>query len=137
MLLANTHLNSFSESGGETALTYNKQELRDTAVGVGFDINTQITTDSHTIKPFAKLEFARSSSKTSASMHYNNEDASTYTYSTSLNKSSNNWKMKLGLDLNTESGWNTSASYTREQSIGSSVNSQNSNSFSFNAGIKF
>ena len=40
------------------------------------------------------------------SMHYNNEDASTHAYTTSLNKFSKNQKMKLGLDLYAESGWN-------------------------------
>jgi len=135
--VANTRLNSFSESGALTALTFDKQELRDAAVGVGFDINTQITTGSNTIKPFAKLEYARSSSKTSASMHYNIEDASTYTYTTSLNTNTKNWKMKLGLDFNTKSGWDMSVSYTREQSIGSSANKKNSNSFRFNAATSF
>jgi len=135
--LANTHLNSFSESGALTALTFNKQKVKDTAVSVGFDINTQITTDSNTLKPFAKIEYNQSSSKTSASMHYNNEDASIYTYTTSLNKNNKNWKMKLGLDLNTESGWDMSVSYMREQSIGSSNDSKSSDNFSFSGGIKF
>ncbi len=134
---AKTNLKAFSESGASTALTYDKQKLNDTLMGIGVDINTQITTDNNTIKPFAKLEYARSSSKTSASMHYNNEDASTYTYTTSLNRKHKNWKMRLGLDLNTKSGWDMSVNYTREQSIGSSANSQNSNSFSFNADRRF
>ena len=70
-------------------------------------------------------------------MHYNNEDASTYTYTSSLNKKNKNWKLKFGADLNTESGWDMSISYMREQSVGSSKDSKNSNSFSFNAGTRF
>ena len=136
--LTNTRLNSFSESGAATALTFNKQEIKDGALGVGFDISTLIKNQGNTVQPFAKIEYARSSSKTSASMHYNDEDASLYNYTTSLNKSSNNWKMKLGFDLNTKSNWDMSLVYIREQSKGSSDGSKSSsNGLRFNAGIKF
>ena len=134
---ANTSLKAFSESGGATALTYNKQKLKDTAVAIGLDIHSQITRNTRSIKPFAKIEYNESSSKTTASMHYNSEDASTYTYTKRFDKKNKNWKLKLGLDLNTESGWNSSVSYTREQSFGSSDDSQTSDSFSLNADLKF
>ena len=134
---AKTNLKAFSESGASTALTYDKQKLDDTSMGIGLDISSQITTDTSKIKPYAKIELNQSSSKTSASMNYNNENAYTHSYTTNLNRKHKNWKMKLGLDLDTESGWDTSFTYTREQSIGSSANSKNSNSFSFNAGMSF
>ena len=137
VLLANTRLNSFSESGGATALTFNKQYVKDAGLSVGMDINSTVTVNNATINPYAKIEYTRSSSKTSASMHYNNEDASTNTYTTSLNKQIKNWKLKLGLDLNTESEWNSSVSFTREQPFGSGQASKYSNSFSFNAGTRF
>ena len=137
VLLANTRLNSFSESGGANALTFNKQYVKDAGLSVGMDINSSVTVNNATINPYAKIEYARSSSKTSASMHYNNEDASTNTYSANLNKQIKNWKLKLGLDLNTESGWNSSVSFTREQPFGSGQASKYSNSFSFNAGTRF
>ena len=137
VLLANTRLNSFSESGGATALTFNKQYVKDAGLSVGMDINSTVTVNNATINPYAKLEYARSSSKTSASMHYNNEDASFYTYTANLNKQIKNWKLKLGADLITESGWNSSVSYTREQPFGSGQASKYSNSFSFNADIQF
>ncbi|MFP6637157.1 MAG: autotransporter domain-containing protein, partial [Nitrospinaceae bacterium] len=92
-LLANTRLNSFSESGGATALTFNKQEIRDAGLSVGMDINSAVTVNNATINPYAKLEYTRSSSKTSASMHYNNENASTYT--PNLNKQITNYKLNL------------------------------------------
>ena len=136
--LANTRLNSFSESGGATALTFNKQEIKDRELGVGFDISTLIKDRGNKIQPFAKIEYARSSSKTSASMHYNDEDASLYTYTTSLNKNDKNWKMKLGFDLNTKSNWDMSLVYIREQSKGSNDGSKSSsNGLSFNAVLKF
>jgi len=134
---ASTSLKAFSESGGATALTHNKQKLKDTAVAIGLDINSQITRNTRRIKPFAKIEYGESSSKTSASMHYNSEDASTYTYTKRFDKKNKHWKLKLGLDLNTESGWNTYISYTREQSVGSSDDSQTSDSFGLNAVLNF
>jgi outer membrane autotransporter protein len=134
---ANTSLKAFSESGGATALTHNKQKLKDTSVAIGLDIHSQITRNTRSIKPFAKIEYNESSSKTTASMHYNSEDASTYTYTKRFDKKNKHWKLKLGLDLNTESGWNSSASYTREQSFGSSDDSQTSDSFSLNAVLRF
>ena len=137
VLLANTRLNSFSESGGATALTFNKQEIRDAGLSVGMDINSTVTVNNATINPYAKLEYTRLSSKTSASMHYNSEDASSYTYTANLNKQIKNWKLKLGADLITESGWNSSVSYTREQPFGSGQASKYSNSFSFNTDIQF
>ena len=137
VLLANTRLNSFSESGGATALTFNKQEIRDAGLGIGIDINSTVTVNNATINPYAKLEYTRLSSKTSAPMHYNNEDASSYTYTANLNKQIKNWKLKLGADLITESGWNSSVSYTREQPFGSGQASKYSNSFSFNTGTSF
>jgi uncharacterized protein with beta-barrel porin domain len=132
--LANTSLNSFSESGGSLALTFDKQKLKDTSVGIGIDINSHITTNNSNIKPFTKIEYNQSSSNTSASMHYNSESNA---YTSNLNKKNKNWKIKFGVDLNTESGWDVSASYTREKSVGSSKDTKNSNSFSFNAGIQF
>ena len=137
VLLANTRLNSFSESGGATALTFNKQEIRDAGLSVGMDINSTVTVNNATINPYAKLEYTRLSSKTSTSMHYNSEDASSYTYTANLNKQIKNWKLKLGADLITESGWNSSVSYTREQPFGSGQASKYSNSFSFNTDIQF
>jgi hypothetical protein len=137
VLLAKTNLNGFSESGATTALTFNKQEVRDAGLSVGMDINSTITIKNTAINPYAKAEYTRSSSATSASMYYNNEDASTYTYTTSLNKQIKNWKLKLGAELTTESGWNNSVSYTREQLFGSGQASKYSNNLSFNADIRF
>ena len=54
---AKTSLKAFSESGGATALTYNKQKLKDTAVAIGLDIHSQITRNTRSIKPFAKIEY--------------------------------------------------------------------------------
>ena len=132
--LANTNLKSFSESGANTALTFNKQDIRDTSVGIGIDINNKIISDDRTIEPYAKIELNKSSSKTSASMNYNSESL---IYTSSLNNKHTNLKLKFGLDFKIKSGWDLSVSYMNEQSIGSSKSSKNSNSFSLSAGTRF
>ena len=73
-MLARTNLDSFSETGGATALTFNKQTVNDAKVYVGADINYLVTINNGTIKPFAKLEYGLDVSDSSeAVMHYNTE----------------------------------------------------------------
>ena len=132
--LANTNLKGFSESGANTALTFDKQDIKDTSFGIGVDINNKIVSDDRTIEPYAKIELNKSSSKSTASMHYNSE---TLIYTSSLNKKYTNLKLKFGLDFKIKSGWDLSVSYMNEQSIGSSKSSKNSNSFSLSAGTRF
>ena len=132
--LANTNLKGFSESGANTALTFDKQDIKDTSFGIGVDINNKIVSDDRTIEPYAKIELNKSSSKSTALMHYNRE---TLIYTSSLNKKYTNLKLKFGLDFKIKSGWDLSVSYMNEQSIGSSKSSKNSNSFSLSAGTRF
>jgi uncharacterized protein with beta-barrel porin domain len=132
-----TNLDGFSETGGSTALTFDDQQVRDSKVGVGVDIHTKITTNNNdTIKPFSKIEYNRSSSKTSATMYYSSEGPEN-SYTSTDNKGNTSWKLKLGADLITESGWNGSTSYTREQSVRSGLDYEYSNIFRFNIGKRF
>jgi uncharacterized protein with beta-barrel porin domain len=132
-----TSLDSFSESGGATALTFNEQEIRDYEIGLGVDINTEIIINNNDkLKPFTKVEYNRSNSKTSASMYYTNEGAEN-AYETSMNDSNNNWKLRVGADLVTESGWRSSASYSRTQTTGSGSASKYSNSFTLRSDLRF
>jgi uncharacterized protein with beta-barrel porin domain len=134
--LANSNLKGFSETGAATALTYNKQTVKDTTFGIGVDVKAQIKTNNATFNPFAKVELNQTRTKTSASMYYTDEGVIN-TYTTNLDKTNKNWKMQLGTDLKTKSDWDMSVSYTREQSFGSSKNKSSSNSLSFYAGAKF
>ncbi|MDC1450611.1 Ig-like domain-containing protein [Candidatus Thioglobus sp.] len=132
-----TNLDSFSENGGETALTFNNQIVRDYEIGVGLDINSEITLNNNSkLKPFTIIEYNKSTSKTSASMYYTNESAEN-AYEATMNNSNNNWKIRLGADLRMETGWRSSLSYTRKQSVGSSSASKYSNSFTLRSDLKF
>jgi uncharacterized protein YhjY with autotransporter beta-barrel domain len=132
-----TNLDAFSENGGETALSFNDQVVRDYEIGVGLDINSEITLNNNSkLKPFTIIEYNKSTSKTSASMYYTNEGAEN-AYEATMNNSNNNWKIRLGADLRTETGWRSSLSYTRKQSVGSSSTSKYSNSFTLRSDLKF
>jgi surface protein len=132
--LAHTRLNSFSESGGTLALTFNKQTINDAKIHIGTDINALIEMKSGTIKPFGKIEYNASASDTSAAMHYNSESTN---YTADLDKTNRNWRLEYGADYRTKDGWSSSASYMREQSIGSGQTSKHSDSFRFNVGVGF
>ncbi|MBT3439450.1 MAG: autotransporter outer membrane beta-barrel domain-containing protein [Gammaproteobacteria bacterium] len=132
-----TNLDSFSEIGGETALSFNDQVVRDYEIGVGLDINSEITLNNNSkLKPFTIIEYNKSTSKTSASMYYTSEGPDN-AYATTMNNDNNNWKLRFGADLRTESGWRSSLSYTRKQSVGSSSASKYSNSFTLRSDLKF
>ena len=132
-----TNLDAFSENGGETALSFNDQVVRDSEIGLGVDINSEITLNNNDrLRPFTKIEYNKSTSKTSASMYYTSEGPDN-AYATTMNNDNNNWKLRFGADLVTESGWRSSASYTRKQTVGSGSESKYSNSFTLRSDLRF
>jgi uncharacterized protein with beta-barrel porin domain len=132
-----TNLDAFSESNGSLALTFNNQEVRDYEVGIGMDINSEIFLKNNArLKPFTRIEYNKSNSKTSASMYYTSEGADN-TYVQNYNNKNNNWKLRIGLDHTSKSGWRSSASYTRRQAVGSNSESKYSNSFTLRSDLRF
>ena len=132
-----TNLDAFSEIGGETALSFNDQVVRDSEIGLGVDINSEITLNNNDrLRPFTKIEYNKSTSKTSASMYYTSEGPDN-AYTTTMSNNNNNWKLRFGADLVTESGWRSSASYTRKQTVGSGSESKYSNSFTLRSDLRF
>ena len=132
-----TNLDAFSEIGGEKALSFNDQVVRDSEIGLGVDINSEIILNNNDrLRPFTKIEYNKSTSKTSASMYYSSEGPGN-AYATTMNNDNNNWKLRFGADLVTESGWRSSASYTRKQTVGSGSESKYSNSFTLRSDLRF
>jgi uncharacterized protein with beta-barrel porin domain len=132
-----TRLDAFSERNGSSALTFNNQKVQDYEVGIGMDINSEILLKNNgRLKPFTRIEYNKSNSKTSASMYYTSEGADN-TYVQNYNNKNNNWKLRIGLDLTSESGWRSSASYTRRQAVGSKSESKYSNSFTLRSDLRF
>ena len=111
--------------------------VRDYEIGVGIDIKSKVTLNNNAkLTPYTKIEYNKSTSKTSASMYYTNEGAEN-AYETTMNNGNNNWKLRLGVDLTTESGWRSSASYTRTQTTGNGSASKYSNSFTLRSDLRF
>ena len=132
-----TNLDAFSESSGSLALTFNKQEIRDYEIGLGMDINSEIILkNSGRLKPFTRIEYNKSNSKTSTSMFYTSEGASN-SYVKNFDIKNNNWKLRVGIDHIARSGWRSSASYTRKQAVGANSESKYSNSFTLRSDLKF
>jgi len=132
LALAHTTLNSFSESGGATALTFDKQTINDAKVFIGADMNYLVVINNGTIKPFVKLEYgADVSDSSSATMHYNSQ-ITNYTLKLE-DKATSNWKLELGADLITKDDLNGSIAYRREQA----GDAGHSDSLSFDVKLKF
>jgi hypothetical protein len=132
-----TNLDAFSESSGSLALTFNKQEIRDQEIGMGMDVNSEILLkNSGKLKPFTRIEYNKSNSKTSTSMFYTSEGASN-TYVKNFDIKNNNWKLRVGIDHIARSGWRSSASYTRKQTVGANSESKYSNSFTLRSDLRF
>ena len=130
--LAYTRLEAFSESGAITALTYDKQTLKETKVYIGTDMNYLITINNGTVKPFINLEYSANLSNVSdATMHYSSESTD---YTLNLDKTAtNSWKLGLGADIYTKDEWNSSISYERTEAI----NAGYSDSLAVKVGLKF
>jgi len=132
--IAHTRLDGFSESGGDTALTYDKQNINDATVRVGVDISSLIPIEKGSIRPFGKFEYNTSASDTSATMHYSSESTN---YTANFDNVNENWKMEYGIDFITIDGWNSSVSYMKEKSVGSGDTSKFSDSFKINIRADF
>ena len=132
--IAHTRLDSFSETGGDTALTYDKQNVNDATVRLGVDISSLIPLQGGEIRPYGKLEYNTSVSDTSATMHYSTESTN---YTADLSTVNENFKVEYGIDFKTKGGLSSSASYTREDSAGSSDTTKFSDSFKINVGVDF
>ncbi len=127
-----TWYDGYSESGGATALTYDKQTIESTVLSVGADMEYLIPIQNGNIRPFMKFEYgADVSGSSTVNMHYNNE---TTNYQLELdNKADSNWKFVLGTDMYTKDEWDSSISYERTEA----VNSGYSDSLAVKVGLKF
>jgi uncharacterized protein with beta-barrel porin domain len=131
-----TKFEQFSESGAVTALTFKEQNMCNTRVAIGVDIDYLFKEDDKTIKPFVELEYGIDMSKTSdVSMHYIVQGEST-NYNLQLNNTSDrDWKFGLGVELDTEDDLSAVVGYRRQNGLGS--NPRSSDSIYFDLEWKF
>jgi outer membrane autotransporter protein len=116
-------LNSFSETGGTLALTYDKQNLKYAMLATGADLQYLIPIQSGKIRPFGSIEYgANVSPDSDVKMHYSSQ---TKKYLLTLDKQcTSNWKLEVGVDLELRGGLNGSISYERTEAVNAGYRDQ-------------
>ena len=114
-----TILSSYSESGTNAALTYDKQKLKTGMVSIGVLLNNTIKFGGFTLKPNGRLEYgADISSSSDAMVSYISDTSTDYTLEVSK-EASHNFRAGLGIDVETNGGWRFNAAYERNQAVNS------------------
>ena len=114
-----TILSSYSESGTNAALTYDKQKLKTGMVSIGVLLNNTIKFGGITLKPNGRLEYgADISSSSDAMVSYISDTSTDYTLEVSK-EASHNFRAGLGIDVETNGGWRFNAAYERYQAVNS------------------
>ena len=110
-------LDPYDESGGNLALSYNKQTIDRYMLFLGSDINFDKTYKDGKLKPFAAVEYGLDlTSNSEVKMNYVGNST---VYQTELEKlSSSNVMMKLGFDYEGKDQTNLAFSYERNEAIG-------------------
>lgn len=127
-----TWYDGYSETGGNTALTYGEQTIDSTVLSVGVDADYMIPINKGNIRPFMQFEYgADVSGSSTVNMHYNNEITN---YQLELdNKADSNWKFVVGADMYTKDEWDSSISYERTEA----VNAGYSDALAVKVGLRF
>jgi len=127
-----TWYDGYSETGGNTALTYGEQTIDSTVLSAGMDVDYLIPIHKGNIRPFMQFEYgADVSGSSTVNMHYNNESTN---YQLQLdNKADSNWKFVLGADIYTKDEWDSSFSYERTEAVDAGY----SDSLAVKVGLKF
>ena len=110
-------LDPYDESGGNLALSYNKQTIDRYMLFLGSDINFDKTYKDGKLKPFAAVEYGLDlTSNSEVKMNYVGNST---VYQTELEKlASSNVMMKLGFDYEGKDQTNLAFSYERNEAIG-------------------
>ncbi|MBR9866522.1 MAG: autotransporter outer membrane beta-barrel domain-containing protein [Oceanospirillales bacterium] len=111
-------LGGYSETGGNLALAYEKQIVKQAMVKLGVDASYDATLANGNLTPFTRLEYAYDISPSSnADMHYVG-DGTNYRLTNDKNAMSI-WSARIGADYIHSSGASTSFYYERSESINS------------------
>ena len=114
-----TILSSYSESGTNAALTYDKQKLKTGMVSIGVLLDNTIKFGGITLKPNGRLEYgADISASSDAVVSYVSDTSTDYTLAISK-EASHNFRAGLGIDVETNGGWRFNAAYERNQAVNS------------------
>ena len=114
-----TELSSFSESGSNDALIYEKYEIPTGKASLGMSLNkTQNLNNDKLLKSNILLEYIGDfSPSTDTSVSYVTDPSTIYSISVG-NQSTHNYVAGLGFDLSTDSGWSAIINYERHSASG-------------------
>ena len=104
-----TEFDTYSEIGGETALTFDELTLSNAKASIGTDISYLFSGSKYNVMPYMTLEYGLDYSKTSSqSMYYTVEGASrTYILELDDGMKAHNWEADVGLILEVFNNMNT------------------------------
>ncbi len=121
-----TEFDTYSEIGGETALTFDELTLSNAKASIGTDISYLFSGSKYNVMPYMTLEYGLDYSKTSSqSMYYTVEGASkNYILELDDGMKAHNWEADVGLileifnNMNTNIGcrWQGRSSYLSDSS---------------------
>ena len=114
-----TILSSYSESGTNAALTFDKQKLKTGMISIGVLLDNTIKFGGITLNSNGRLEYgADISSSSDAVVSYVLDTSTDYTLAV-RREASHNFRGGLGIDVETNGGWRFNAAYERNQAVNS------------------
>jgi methionine-rich copper-binding protein CopC len=118
--LGYTILDEYSESSKVSALKFNEMEIETSKSSLGILINNSYETDNFKFKPFSRFEYGRGSTRSNDTIasYYTSYPNTNYTHK-GENKSSDNYRITLGTDLDIGKNLFYSGSFERNKEIDS------------------
>ena len=118
--LGYTILDEYSESSKVSALKFNEMEIETSKSSLGILINNSYETGNFKFKPFSRFEYGRGSTRSNDTIasYYTSYPNTNYTHK-GENKSSDNYRITLGTDLDIGKNLFYSGSFERNKEIDS------------------
>jgi len=119
-----TRFRAYSESGGITALTYDRHAVNETKLALGTDVRYQLFVGNSDVRPYAKMSYSLDVSdkaNADAQMYYNSNPSTVYSLALDTRNQAT-VKFAMGADLITVGGINASLAYERNAVINSGHN---------------
>ena len=116
-----TILNEYIDSGKISALIYNEMKIETNKSSFGFLIDNTLEIKETTLKPYGRLEFGKGRSYSSDTIvsYYTAYPNTNYTLK-GVEEMTDNYRIGVGTDIETEEKWSYTTSFERNQAVNSS-----------------
>ena len=116
-----TILDEYSDSGKISALTYNEMKIETNKSSIGFLIDNTLEIKGTTLKPYGRLEYGKGRSYSSDTIvsYYTAYPNTNYTLK-GVEELTDNYRVGIGADIETEGKWSYTTSFERNQAVNSS-----------------